>query len=87
MCRENGLTCETLNGKSNIFRYLKVHKNEKILVIADGAAFGSEMDRVMRLMESRKKYRIILAGIIRMVDFISRSIKKCCDGEDFEESI
>ena len=37
---------------------------KKILVIADGAAFGSEMDRVMRLMESRKKYRIILAGII-----------------------
>ena len=29
VCRENGLTCETLNGKSNIFRYLKVHKNEK----------------------------------------------------------
>ena len=60
VCRENGLTCETLNGKSNIFRYLKVHKNEKILVIADGAAFGSEMDRVMRLMESRKNIVLYL---------------------------
>ena len=75
VCRENGLTCETLNGKSNIFRYLKVHKNEKILVIADGAAFGSEMDRVMRLMESRKnivlylpesfEWLILSAGVLK----------------------
>ena len=69
------MTCETLNGKSNIFRYLKVHKNEKILVIADGAAFGSEMDRVMRLMESRKnivlylpesfEWLILSAGVLK----------------------
>ena len=39
---------------------MKVHKNEKILVIADGAAFGSEMDRVMRLMESRKNIVLYL---------------------------
>ena len=75
VCRENGLTCKTLNGKSNIFRYLKVHKNEKILVIADGAAFGSEMDRVMRLMESRKnivlylpesfEWLILSAGVLK----------------------
>lgn len=75
VCRENGLTCETLNGKSNIFRYLKVHKNEKILVIADGAAFGSEMDRVIRLMESRKnivlylpesfEWLILSAGVLK----------------------
>ena len=53
---------------------MKVHKNEKILVIADGAAFGSEMDRVMRLMESRKNIVLYLP-------------ESCCDGEDFEESI
>lgn len=54
---------------------MKVHKNEKILVIADGAAFGSEMDRVMRLMESRKnivlylpesfEWLILSAGVLK----------------------
>ena len=44
------MKCETMNGKSNVFHYLNMHKNERILVIADGAAFGSEIDRVMQLM-------------------------------------
>ena len=43
ICKDNGLKCETLNGKSNVFHYLNVHKNEKMLVIADGAGiwFGN----------------------------------------------
>lgn len=43
VCEDNGLSCESMNGKSNVFHYLNVHDNEKILVIADGAAFGSEI--------------------------------------------
>lgn len=35
-------------GKSNIYKLLKKFDNKKILVIADGAAFGPEMDRVMK---------------------------------------
>ena len=35
-------------GKSNIYKLLKKCDNKKILVIADGAAFGPEMDRVMK---------------------------------------
>ena len=50
VCRQQQLKCETMNGKSNVFHYLNMHKNERILVIADGAAFGSEFDRVMQLM-------------------------------------
>ena len=41
VCKDNGLKCETLNGKSK-----NVHKNEKMLVIADGAAFGSVIEKV-----------------------------------------
>ena len=54
VCKDNGLKCETLNGKSNVFHYLNVHKNEKMLVIADGAAFGSEIDKVLRLIEKKE---------------------------------
>ncbi|MDE7422404.1 MAG: translation initiation factor 2 [Lachnospiraceae bacterium] len=35
-------------GKSNIYKLLKEYDNKKILIIADGAAFGAEMDRVMK---------------------------------------
>lgn len=46
-------TVVSANGKSNIFtEILKNIGNKKLLVIADGAAFGSEMDRVMKLVEN-----------------------------------
>ena len=35
-------------GKSNIYKLLKEYQNKRLLIIADGAAFGSEMDRVMK---------------------------------------
>ena len=60
VCRENHLQCETMNGKSNVFHYLKEHANEKILVIADGAAFGSEIDRVLKLIKGCKNVALYL---------------------------
>lgn len=60
VCRENQLQCKTMNGKSNVFHYLREHTNEKILVIADGAAFGSEIDRVLRLTEGCKNVTLYL---------------------------
>lgn len=77
VCKENQLKCESLNGKSNIFHYLNLnkYKDEKILIIADGAAFGSEIDRVLQLMEERKnvilylpesfEWLILSAGVLK----------------------
>ena len=39
---------------------MNVHKNEKILVIADGAAFGSEIDRVLKLIAERENAALYL---------------------------
>ena len=39
---------ESAGGKSGIFKMLGEIKDSKILIIADGAAFGSEMDRIMK---------------------------------------
>lgn len=50
VCAEHQMQCDTANGKSNVFSYLKAHKDEKILVIADGAAFGPEMDMILLLV-------------------------------------
>lgn len=60
VCQENNLACESMNGKSNVFHYLNVHKDEKILVIADGAAFGSEIDKVLQLINERKNIALYL---------------------------
>lgn len=58
---EKGRSWETVSakGKSNIFQLLKNYEEKKVLVIADGAAFGSEMDRIvkrMSLIEMSKLY-------------------------------
>lgn len=60
VCKDNDLKCESMNGKSNVFHYLNVHDDEKILVIADGAAFGSEIDRVLHLINERKNVALYL---------------------------
>ena len=60
VCEENDLDCESVNGKSNVFHYLNIHRDQKILVIADGAAFGSEIDRVLQLIAGRKNVALYL---------------------------
>lgn len=76
ICRENQLECETMNGKSNIFHYLNAHKDEKILVIADGAAFGSEMDRVQKLISDRKNMALYLPESFEWLILSSGILKK-----------
>lgn len=39
------------SGKSNVFKSLKEYRNYRCVVIADGAAFGPEMDRVMKRID------------------------------------
>ena len=51
ICSRNGVECKAANGKSNIFCSLIQETNKKVLVIADGAAFGSEMNKVMQLVD------------------------------------
>jgi hypothetical protein len=53
VCQKNKqITCESAGGKSNIFSIVAQQPNEKMLVIADGAAFGSEMGKMMRFVEN-----------------------------------
>ncbi|MDY2628045.1 MAG: translation initiation factor 2 [Lachnospiraceae bacterium] len=49
------------NGKSNIFAEVVENINEeKILVIADGAAFGPEMNRMAKLIQERENVALYL---------------------------
>lgn len=51
ICEKDGKICRSAHGKSNLFAEIVDHLNGKILVIADGAAFGPEMEKLARLME------------------------------------
>ena len=43
------MSCASAGSSSGIFAWLEEHHDEKVFVIADGATFGSEMNRVMEL--------------------------------------
>ena len=45
----SGIECFTSASNSAIFKWLLEHEDKKVFVIADGAAFGSEIDRIMKM--------------------------------------
>lgn len=44
---ETDVQCVPVGSNSNVFPWLLAHHDQKVFVIADGAAFGSEMGRIM----------------------------------------
>lgn len=75
ICDDTHIKCESLNGKSNIFQYLNSHDNENILVIVDGAAFGSEMHRVKELIRDKKGVAIYLPESFEWLVLLSGVVK------------
>lgn len=51
---EKGIDCVAANGKSNIFSVLQALKRQgrAVFTVADGAAFGPEMDKVYQLQQT-----------------------------------
>lgn len=59
LCDEK-IECISANGKSNVFKALQEHREERVLVIADGAAFGCEMEKVMQLIKIGRRIALYL---------------------------
>ncbi len=49
VCTEHGIECISAGGKSNIFHVLKNLTASNVLLIADGAAFGPELESVLEV--------------------------------------
>jgi hypothetical protein len=62
-------------GKSNIYKALRKYDDKKVLVIADGAAFGSEMDRVMKKVDSSVDKAVFLPESFEWLVLKSEIIK------------
>ncbi len=81
VCSKYHLKCSTVNGKSNIFHYLNTNNEKDVLVIADGAAFGSEIDRILQLIKARGhaalylpesfEWLILSSGVLRSGEIVS----------------
>lgn len=80
ICSKNDIACKSAGGKSNIFGMLGTIKDDKVLIIADGAAFGPEMEKIMKqisLMENAFLYLpesfewlILRSGLLKDNDVI-----------------
>ena len=55
-----GIVCIPAAGKNNIKQKIFPMKSEKVLIIADGAAFGSQMERIMQLLALQPDSHIYL---------------------------
>ena len=54
------MKCISAEGKSNIFDTLKKVANQDVLIVADGAAFGPEMEKVMKFMQVKNNINLYL---------------------------
>ncbi len=56
----DAVECVSAGANSSIYAWLVANKDKKIFVVADGAAFGAEMNRVMALQEHYPNMTICL---------------------------
>lgn len=82
-------------GKSNIFAEAVRNIGDQILIIADGAAFGSEMDRMMKLVQRKKgivlylpesfEWLILQSGIISdgRVNTVTENPEEFIDSKEY----
>ena len=60
LCEKNDLECFSCEGKSNIFSMVANYQKQVVLIIADGAAFGPEMEKIIKLMQVKKNINLYL---------------------------
>lgn len=58
-CKDTDWRCESAQSKTQIYKWIKDHPAERVFIVADGAAFGPEMNRVMELVERNGNKAVI----------------------------
>lgn len=59
VCAENGILCESAEGKTKLFSVVQ-DAEEEVCIIADGAAIGPEMEKLYGLAEQCKNIKLYL---------------------------
>ena len=78
VCRERDIKCISAEGKSKIHKTLIGREQCETVIVADGAAFGSEMDKICKYMKDRDYVKLYLpesfewiilkSGIVEVAD-------------------
>ncbi len=76
VCKKGKSICKSAYGKSNIFKEILAAKEDNVLVIADGAAFGAEMEKVVSLMDMYSGLRMYLPESFEWMILRTGIIKK-----------
>ena len=84
--KNKGYTVISAKGKSNFFKVIMENRDKRMLVIADGAAFGSEMDRVMKLVSGDSHVALFLPESFEWLILSSGVIKNRISLEVLEHS-
>ena len=88
--KDDEIKCFSSDSNSAIFKWLKENEDKKVFVIADGAAFGSEIDRIMKLRSFQNirlclhesfEWLILKSGLVNTAD-----MKILDDPSDYIES-
>lgn len=53
LCDKAGIECVSAHGKGNVLSVLRECKVERVLIVADGAAFGPQMEAVLELAKQK----------------------------------
>lgn len=85
ICKENQIVCISAKGKSNIFQLLTKQEEDNILVIADGAAFGAEMEKIIKLIHEKMNIKLYLPESFEWIILKSGILKDSKVEEILEE--
>lgn len=96
VCSRNNIMCVSANGKSSIFETAEKSKGKSLLIIADGAALGSEIGKLVELVKVRNnitlyfpesfEWLILTSGVINnseITDILSSPGEYIESGEYF----
>lgn len=91
--KDKGINCISARGKSNIYsEILKLPREEYVLIIADGAAFGAEIERVLSTKLSRHiclflpesfEWIILNSGVIEFERNVLEHTEKYVDSKKY----
>lgn len=90
---KNGPRCESSNGNAGIYGWLMNHSEERVFVLADGAAFGAEAQRVLDLQQERRgamvvclpesfEWLLLSSGVVHGVQDVVDDSGKCIESSE-----
>lgn len=76
ICDKSGIRCIPAGGKTKVLNTARQEEDGKaVLIIADGAAFGSEMDRVVKFMENHNNVRLYVPESFEYLILLANPMK------------